>query len=245
MTEQADGIISGINNIKEALDAGKTPDKIWVARPPKNPRVKELIQEIRARGLNFQYVPIEKLNRTAGLNHQGVAASLSVVNFTTVTDLIKHTSKTNGLLLLLDRISDVRNFGAICRTAYGAGVTGIVLPEKGSANINNDAMRTSAGALHHLQIAKANDLRKVVTELLKANINVFALDTNTPQTIYDTDLTGACAIILGSEDQGVYTELLRKATKAVKIPMPGSLESLNVSVSAGIVLFEAVRQRMH
>jgi 23S rRNA (guanosine2251-2'-O)-methyltransferase len=191
------------------------------------------------------YVPAEKLKRMSSKNHQGVICLLSVVSFSSVDDLIfkAYNDGREPFLLILDRITDVRNFGAIVRTAECAGVDGIIIPEKGSVPITSDAMKTSAGALNHLPVCKEKDLKKTIQLLHDNGIRVLACTEKTERSIYQLNLAGPIAIIMGSEEDGISDNLLRQADELARIPLKGKIGSLNVSVAAGIALYEVVRQK--
>ena len=238
-------MIYGTRAVIEAIAAGKEIDKVMVQAGLSNDLVKELIGVARNNNIPITFVPAEKLKRISSKNHQGVICLLSVVAFASVDDLIykAYNEGREPFFLILDRITDVRNFGAIVRTAECAGVDGIILPDKGSVPITSDAMKTSAGALNHLPICREKDLKKTIQLLHDNGIRVVACTEKTERSIYELNLTGPVTIILGSEEDGISDVLLRQADDLAQIPLKGKIGSLNVSVAAGIALYEVVRQK--
>jgi 23S rRNA (guanosine2251-2'-O)-methyltransferase len=200
---------------------------------------------VRENNVPFQYVPDEKLNRITGKNHQGVIAFISSVVYHNIESIIPGIFEQGEipLILLLDSITDVRNMGAIARSAECAGVHAIVIPEKGSAQINADAVKTSAGALHHIPVCRVKSLVNTVKFLKDCGLHVLAATEKANDLYFTTDFQKPVAIILGAEDVGVNADLLRIADTLVKIPMKGQISSLNVSAATSVILFEAVRQR--
>jgi 23S rRNA (guanosine2251-2'-O)-methyltransferase len=231
-----------VQPVLEALRAGKEIDKLLVQRELGNI---EVLEFARLRGIPVQKVPHEKLDRITRKNHQGVIAFVAVVNYAKLENIVADVFERGEtpLLLLLDRITDVRNFGAIARTAEAAGVQALVIPAKGAAQINADAMKTSSGALNFLPVCREADLVQTVRYLQDSGIQVVACTEKVSATIYDLDLTIPTALILGSEEDGVSDELLRIVDCLASIPMIGRVASLNVSVANGIVLYESIRQR--
>jgi 23S rRNA (guanosine2251-2'-O)-methyltransferase len=195
--------------------------------------------------ISAQQVPVEKLNRITGKNHQGVIAFLSEVTYVDITTLLPSIFEKGDdpLILLLDGVSDVRNFGAIARSAECAGVHAIVIPASGSAAINADAIKTSAGALHRIPVCRHRDLLTVMRFLKESGLRLFAATEKATDSMYATDMRGPAGLILGSEDTGISAQLLKISDSWVSIPMKGTIASLNVSVAAGVVLFEMLRQR--
>ncbi len=238
-------MIYGTRAVMEAIAAGKEIDKVIIQSGLTNDLVKELIGVARSNNIPVVYVPAEKLKRMSSKNHQGVICLLSAVSFSSVDDLIfkAYNDGREPFLLILDRITDVRNFGAIVRTAECAGVDGIIIPEKGSVPITSDAMKTSAGALNHLPVCKEKDLKKTIQLLHDNGIRVLACTEKTERSIYQLNLSGPIAIIMGSEEDGISDNLLRQADELARIPLKGKIGSLNVSVAAGIALYEVVRQK--
>jgi 23S rRNA (guanosine2251-2'-O)-methyltransferase len=238
-------MIYGTRAVMEAIRASRDIETILIQKGVNNDLVHELIGVAKKGGLPVSYVPEQKLASLSKKNHQGVIALLSSVHFESLENIV-HRVFSEGLepfILLLDRVTDVRNFGAIVRTAETAGIQAIVIPEKGSAPISADAMKTSAGALNHVPVCRVKNLKQTIRDLKNSGVKIVACTEHTSTIIFNTDLTGPLALIMGSEEDGVSTELLKEADQLGKIPMAGKIGSLNVSVSAGIALYEAVRQK--
>jgi 23S rRNA (guanosine2251-2'-O)-methyltransferase len=240
-----DNYIFGIHAVLEAVHAGKDLDKVLIRRGAGSDLLKKLMGELSRMEIPVQQVPVEKLNRITGKTHQGVIAFLSEVSYLDVTTLLPSIFEKgeDPLILLLDGVSDVRNFGAIARSAECAGVHAIVIPSSGSAAINADAIKTSAGALHRIPVCRHRDLLTVLRFLQESGLRLFAATEKAADSLYATDMTGPAGIILGSEDTGISSQLLKVADSWVSIPMKGTIASLNVSVAAGVMLFEVLRQR--
>ncbi|MBO9639420.1 23S rRNA (guanosine(2251)-2'-O)-methyltransferase RlmB [Siphonobacter aquaeclarae] len=235
-------IVFGIQPVLEAIRAGKEIDKLLVQRELGNV---EVLEFARLRGIPTQKVPGPKLDQITRKNHQGVIAFVSAINYAKLENVVAgifDEGKT-PLLLILDRVTDVRNFGAIARTAECAGVQAIVIPTKGAAQINSDAMKTSSGALNFIPVCRENDLVQTIRFLQESGIQVVGCTEKVSKTLYEADLTGPTAVIMGSEEDGISDTLLRIADELVSIPMTGRVSSLNVSVANGVMLFEAIRQR--
>jgi len=239
--------VYGIRAVIEAIDSGKEIESLFVQRGLGGALFLELKQLLAQRGISYQQVPIEKLNRMTRKNHQGVIAVISPITYQRTEDIVPtiYESGEVPLLLILDGITDVRNLGAIARTAECAGVHALVVPKKSSAEINPDAIKTSAGALYKINVCREDSLLKTARLLQESGIQLVACTEKTDRSLYELDYTGPTALLLGSEEQGIADELLRIADHLAKIPMVGSIASLNVSVSAGVALYEAVRQRAH
>lgn len=240
-----DNYIFGIHAVLEAVHAGKDLDKVLVRRGAGSDLLKKLMGVLGSREIPIQQVPVEKLNRITGKNHQGVIAYLSEISYVDITSLLPSIFEKgeDPMILLLDGVSDVRNFGAIARSAECAGVHAIVIPNSGSAAINADAIKTSAGALHRIPVCRHRDLLTVLKFLKESGLRLFAATEKAADSVYSTDMTGPAAVILGSEDTGISPQLLKVADTWVSIPMKGTIASLNVSVAAGVLLFEILRQR--
>ena len=238
-------MVFGTRAVIETIKSGKSIDKIFIQKDLKNDLISELLLLLRGAMVPVSKVPLEKLNRFTRKNHQGVVAFTSPIDFVKLSNIVANSYEngTAPLVLILDRITDVRNFGAICRTAECAGVNGIVIPAKGGAAINSDAVKTSAGALNYLSICKEYDLVESAKYLKNSGFQVVACTEKTDQLIYEAELNLPTCIILGSEEDGISEELLEIADHKLGIPIGGQIESLNVSVAAGIMLFECVRQR--
>jgi 23S rRNA (guanosine2251-2'-O)-methyltransferase len=237
--------IFGIHAVLEAARAGKDLDKVLVRRGGGSDLLKKLLAVLSKMEIPVQQVPGEKLNRITGKNHQGVIAFLSEVSYVEIATLLPSIFEKgeDPLILLLDGISDVRNFGAIARSAECAGVHAIVIPASGSAAINADAVKTSAGALHRIPVCRHRDLLTVMRFLKESGLRMFAATEKATDSMYATEMTGPAGLVLGSEDTGISAQLLKIADSWVSIPMKGTIASLNVSVAAGVLLFEILRQR--
>lgn len=237
--------IFGIRAVIEAIKAGRDLETIYVQRGLSGDLFLELKALLNHTLIPLNVVPAEKLNRMTSKNHQGVIAVISPVTYQHIEDIIPaiYERGETPLILILDRVTDVRNMGAIARSAACAGVHAIVMPLKNSAQINADAIKTSAGALFSIPVCRHNSLHKVCLFLQDSGLQIVACTEKTNELIYVPDYTVPTAIVMGSEDEGIADDLLRVADHLAKIPMSGVIESLNVSVSAGIILYEAVRQR--
>jgi 23S rRNA (guanosine2251-2'-O)-methyltransferase len=240
-----ESVIFGTRSVMEAVRAGKSIDKILIKNGLSNELFGELYQLIKDNNVSFQYVPVDKLNRITRKNHQGIIALLSSVEIYRIEDLIPgiYERGEDPLVLILDGITDVRNFGAIIRTAECAGVHAVVVPEKGAARMGEDAMKTSAGALNLVPVCRSSNLQATIDFLRQSGITMIAATEKAKDNYTQTDMKGPLAIMMGSEDTGISPLLLRKADILAKIPLKGKIASLNVSVAAGLMLFEAVRQR--
>lgn len=239
-------MIFGTRAVMEAIRAGREIEKIYIQSGLSNDLIKELIQLAREFQAPYTFTPQEKLNRLSSKNHQGVICVLAAIQYASLDNLIAAAYEAGRapFLLLLDRITDVRNFGAIARTAECAGLDAIVIAEKGNAPMTADAVKTSAGALNHLPVCRSNDLRKTIQQLRENGIRVVVCTEKAAKLIYEADLNAPLALVMGSEEDGVSPELLRQADELVKIPMKGRVGSLNVSVAAGVAIYEAIRQKL-
>jgi 23S rRNA (guanosine2251-2'-O)-methyltransferase len=237
--------IFGLRPIIEAIQAGKEIDTLFIQKGLKNELFQELWQLVRSHKVNYKHVPVEKLNRLTRKNHQGVFAFISPVSFHKTDHVIQEVFERGEtpLFLILDRVTDVRNFGAIVRTAECSGVHAVIVPEKGSAAINGDALKTSAGALHNIPICREFNLKATIEYLKNCGLQMVGCTEKTDDMIYAPDYSLPTAIIMGSEEDGISPEYLKLCDHKAKIPMSGTIGSLNVSVSAGVILYEAVRQR--
>lgn len=237
--------IFGIRAILEAIKAGKDIEKIMIQRGLSGPLIKELHQANREFGIPFQYLPQEKFKKWGQKNHQGVIATLSEITYQQIENILPgvYENGEDPFLLVLDQISDVRNFGAIARTAECAGVHAIIIPEKGNAAINADAIKSSAGALHKIPVCRVKSLAKTVETLKENGLQIVAASEKSSSTYHDVNYNLPTAVIMGAEDHGISAELLKIADHLVGIPLKGTIESLNVSVATGIILFEGLRQK--
>jgi 23S rRNA (guanosine2251-2'-O)-methyltransferase len=238
-------LIYGIRPIIEAIHAGKEIDKLFIQAGLKGELYKELNDLIYKNRIPTQYVPIEKINKLAPNNNQGVVGFLSQVSYQSLENIIMATFEDGRvpLILILDRITDVRNFGAIVRTAECTGVDAIVIPSRGAAQINEDAIKTSAGAVHTMNICREDNLKTTIHFLKASGLQVVAATEKTRINYTDADFTKPTAIIMGSEEDGVSNEYLRLCDQQLAIPLFGNIKSLNVSVACGVMLYEAIRQR--
>ena len=238
--------IFGLRAIIEAINSGKEIEKVYLQKEIKGALASELNGLIKKNKIASSFVPVEKLNNLSKFqNHQGAVAKISSIGFTDLEELIEtviNSSKT-PLFLLLDQISDVRNLGAIIRTAECTGVNGIILPAHGSAPVNSEAIKTSAGAAFKVPICRVDHILDAIYQLQAAEIEIVAVTEKTNTTLFDIDLTKPTALVLGSEHKGISTSVLKIANTKGKIPLMGEIESLNVSVAGGVALYEIVRQR--
>lgn len=237
--------IYGIRAVMEAIHANEPIDKVFIQKGLKGDLSKTLEGLIRKNNINSSYVPIEKLNRLTTKNHQGVVANISPITFHTFETLVEQVIavKEKPLFLLLDQLSDVRNFGAIIRTAECSGVDGIIIQKKGAAPVTADTIKTSAGAAFKVPIARTDHMKDAIFYLQASGIHIVAATEKTGTTLYEVPLNKPLAIILGAEDKGISPSILKLADHTAKIPLLGEIGSLNVSVACGVILYEVVRQR--
>lgn len=238
-------MIFGIRAVIEAVEAGKEIDKIIVRKDLQGDLAKELFSVLNSNNITVQRVPVERLTRYTRKNHQGVIAFLSAISYENIEDIIPflYENAKNPFIVLLDGITDVRNFGAIARTCEVAGVDAIVIPAKASVSVNADAVKTSAGALLKIPVCKEQNLTTTIKYLKDCGIKVVAATEKSSKLYTEVDYKGPIAIVMGAEDVGVSTENLRISDNLVRIPQFGTIASLNVSVATGIILYEAIRQR--
>jgi 23S rRNA (guanosine2251-2'-O)-methyltransferase len=245
--EQETTVIFGLRAIIEAIESGSSINKIYLQKGLRGNLFFELDKLIKSNKIAISTVPLEKLNRLSkNNNHQGAVAQISPISFFDLEELITATlEKTETpLFLLLDQISDVRNFGAIIRTAECTGVNGIVIQNNGSAPVNAETIKTSAGAAFKVPIAKVNHIKDALFLLQAEGIKTVAATEKTESSIFDVDFKQPMAIIMGSEHRGVNPSILKMVDYKAKLPLLGTIESLNVSVACGAFLYESVRQRM-
>ncbi len=240
-----DNLIYGIRPVIEAVQAGKTLDKVFIQKGLQGDLFRDMRNLLLKTDVQIQYVPIEKLNRLTRKNHQGVVAFLSLIPYQDIEIILPGLFEQGEvpMILMLDRISDVRNFGAIARTAECAGVHAIIIPDKGAAQINEDAVKTSAGALHRIPVCKSPNFIDSIKFLKNSGLQIIAATEKGSSYYHAIDMNVPCALVLGSEEDGISPNLILAVDLLVKIPILGEIESLNVSVAAGIILYEAVRQR--
>lgn len=242
---ESNQMIFGIRAVIEAIRSGKEIESLYLQRGLAGELFQELKILINEHTIAWQQVPVEKLTRITQKNHQGVVAFISPIIYQKIEDIVPAIYEKGQvpLILILDGITDVRNMGAIARTAECAGVHAIIVPLKGSAQINPDAIKTSAGALYKIPVCRHESMARTAAFLRESGLQLVACTEKTNDNLYQPDYTGPTAIILGSEEDGISDELIRISDHLAKIPMFGEIESLNVSVSAGVLIYEAIRQR--
>lgn len=240
-------LVFGINTVTETIKAGSEIDRILIQKElEKSNKFREIIDLARAEGIPISKAPLFKFNKITRKNHQGVLAFISAVKYLPLHNVLQAIFEEGRVpfFLILDRITDVRNFGAICRTAECAGVDAIIIPKKETAQINSDAMKTSSGALNFISVCREDSLKDAVQFLKDSGLQIIACSEKGEKNIYEVDFTVPTAIIMGSEDDGISMDMMKKADLITQIPMSGKINSLNVSVATGIILFEAVRQKI-
>ena len=239
--------IYGLRAIIEAVNSNEEIDKVFLQKGLKGDLMKELEGLLRRNEINMVYVPVEKLNRLTKSNHQGAVANISPISFHTIEELVEKANEKEGpaLFLLLDQLSDVRNFGAIIRTAECTGVDGIIVQKKGAAPVTADTIKTSAGAAYKVPIAKVDHLKDAVFYLQASGIKIVSATEKTNDSVYDISFKESIAIVMGAEDRGITPSILKASDYRAKLPLLGEIESLNVSVACAVFLYEAVRQRMN
>ncbi len=237
--------IFGTRAVIEAVKNNRTIDKVFIKKGLNNDLFQELHQLLKEYHVAFQFVPIEKINRITRKNHQGVLALLSPVEFHRIETLLPGLFETgvDPFILVLDQITDVRNFGAIVRSAECAGIQTIIIPEKGMAAIGADAVKTSAGAIHHMPICRVENLPNTIQFLKESGIKIVAATEKSNVVYTRANLNTPLAIVMGSEESGISDQILRLADEQLQIPIVGKIESLNVSVAAALMIYEAVRQK--
>lgn len=238
-------MIFGIRAVIEAVEAGKEIDKVIVKRELQGDLFRELSGVLAAKGIPVQRVPLERIDRYTRKNHQGVIAFLSAVTYEKIEDIIPflYEQGKNPFIVVLDGLTDVRNFGAIARTCEVAGVDAIVIPARGSVTVNADAVKTSAGALLKIPVCKEDNLTQAIQFLKNSGLKVVAATERAAQFYTDIKYEGPVAIVLGSEDMGISNDNLRICDDLVKVPQFGTIQSLNVSVAAGVLIYEVIRQK--
>ena len=237
--------IYGIRSVIEAINSSKDIDKVFIQTGLKGTLIGKLESLIRKNKINSSYVPVQKLDRLSKKNHQGVIARISPIKFLNMEELgEKLNSSKNPFVLILDQINDVRNFGAIIRTAEISEVNGIIIQNSSSAPINSDTIKTSAGAIFNIPICKVNHIKDAIYHLKSMDISIISASEKAEKNIYDVDFKKPVAIIMGSEQRGINKSVISISDEVVRLPMYGKIESLNVSVACGIFLYEVVRQRI-
>lgn len=238
--------IYGIHAITEAISAGQDLNKIIIQKGEASPLLQQLLKQARDLNIPLQYVPKESSLFPSSKNHQGVLAHVSPINYHKLENIIPQIFENGEVpfILLLDRVTDVRNFGAIARSAYCAGVHAIVIPDSGSAQITDDAIKTSAGALHHIPVCREKNMKTTMELLNQSGLTTIACSEKGKQMLHELNLTVPVAIVMGNEETGIADDIIKRCTHLAKIPLEFGVQSLNVSVAAGIAAYETVRQRL-
>ena len=238
-------MIFGVRAVIEAVQAGKEIDKILIKRDIQSDLSKELFAALKGTVIPVQRVPVERINRITRKNHQGVVAFISSITYQKIEDLVPYYFEQgkNPILIMLDGITDVRNFGAIARTCECAGVDAVIIPSKNSVSVNADAVKTSAGALHTLPVCREQNLLHTIKFLKESGFKIVAATEKGDYDYTKANYNDPVCIIMGAEDTGVPYEHLALCDEWIKIPMKGTIESLNVSVAAGVLIYEAMKQR--
>lgn len=244
--EDAD-VIFGVRAVIEAIKAKREINKIMIQKGMNKELFNELKEALKGNDYNLQFVPIEKLNAITRQNHQGVVAYSSPVEYRNIEEIVDEKLEKGEkiCILVLDRITDVRNFGGIARTAECQGVDAILIPAKGSALVTSDAIKTSAGALNRIPVCKTDDLKNTLFYLQQSGIRLIACTEKAKSNLYETNLRGNIAVIMGSEENGITQDLINMSDIDTKIPMRGAIASLNVGVAAGMLLYEKTRQELY
>lgn len=239
-------IIYGVRAILEALESGEAIDKVWILKGTQSALSLELLKNLTQKKIQIIFVPAERLNRFSNKNHQGAVAQISPLKTFEMEVIIEKVivNKKNPIFVLLDGITDVRNFGAILRSAVAAGIDAVFIPQSGSAPLNSDVIKTSAGGAFKIPISKVQHLKDVIFRLNASDIPVIGISEKAEKTIYELNLKGPVAFVFGSEDQGISRGLLKILNDKAKIPMTNAIQSLNVSVACGVSFFEIQRQRL-
>jgi 23S rRNA (guanosine2251-2'-O)-methyltransferase len=239
-------LVIGKQAVLEAMQTGKQLDRIYITKDVRGMIAEEILSLAKQQAVPVNKVPVEKLNGFNINNHEGCVALLAKVQYFDLQAVIDYAVGKGEapLFLILDGITDIRNIGGIARTAWCCGVHAIIIPDKGVGALNEDAILTSAGALEKIAVCRANSLMKAVDELHLNGIKVYASDMTAEKIIAETNFTEPCAIVMGSEDKGIYPALMKICDAKIKIPMKGDFESLNVSVATGMILYEVMRQRI-
>jgi 23S rRNA (guanosine2251-2'-O)-methyltransferase len=240
-------LIYGLHPVLEALEEGKEFDKVFMLNGSPNPQIRELKAKLFERGVFVKFVPLQKLNRLTSKNHQGVAAFISPIEFYDIENLLPQLFEEGKtpFILALDSITDIRNLGAITRTAECAGVDAILVPMNHMASINADAIKSSAGALLKVPICRTMNFNKSIKYLQDSGLKIVAATEKGNQAYDEIEYTEPCTIVMGSEDVGIDKDLLKISDHLAVLPMKGEIQSLNVSVATGIMLYEVVKQRIH
>ncbi|MEG2282659.1 MAG: 23S rRNA (guanosine(2251)-2'-O)-methyltransferase RlmB [Rikenellaceae bacterium] len=238
-------LVFGVRPVLEAIEAGKQIDRVFIRQGADTPHIMQIMALCREKDIVAQFVPVEKLNKLTRNNHQGVIAQVSPVEYFEIEDILEKVLRSDKtpLIVLMDSITDIRNFGAIARSCECAGVDALIMPKKNSAPVNGDAVKSSAGALNLIPICRVGSIRNTLKLLADQGLTIVAATEKAEKVIYDADLTKPMVLVMGSEDKGISREVLKMCDVTVSIPMIGKTESLNVSAAAAVILFETLRQR--
>ena len=240
-----ENIVFGIRPVVEAIESHKQIEKLYIKRGAEGQLMNELKDLCMRHHLRWQDVPIEKLNRLTRGNHQGVVAQMAAIDYVTVEDILERVPEDETpLIVVFDGVTDIRNFGGIARSAECAGAHGLITPLKNSAPVNADAIKTSAGALNVIPVARVGSIRNTLKALQADGFQIVAATEKSRKLLYDADFRKPTAIVMGAEDVGISKEVLKLCDEQLAIPLIGHIESLNVSAAAAIMLFEVVRQRI-
>lgn len=239
-------VLFGARPVMEAIDAEKQIDRVYIKKGSDSPLVLRVIEMCRQFNVNFQEVPIEKLNRLTRGNHQGIVAQISPIEYYEIENVLEDVAKSGEvpLIMVMDSVTDVRNFGAIARSAECAGAHAIVMSSKNSAPVNGEAIRSSAGALTIIPVCRVGSIKLLLKTMSEMGMQIVSATEKANTVVYDADFTKPTVIVMGSEDKGISKDILKMSDVEVAIPIIGSVESLNVSCAASVILFEVVRQRL-
>ena len=242
----SDNLIFGIRPVVEAVQAGRQMEKVYMRKGAEGTLMLELRDLCLRHRIRVQEVPVEKLNRLVRGNHQGVVAQIAPIEYVELSGILERVpDDETPLIVLFDGVTDVRNFGAIARSAECAGAHGIIAPLKNSAPVNSEAIRSSAGALSRIPVCRVGSIRNTLKALQAEGMQVVAATEKSRRLLYEADFTRPTVIVMGSEESGISKEVLKLCDEQLAIPMVGAVESLNVSAAAAVMLFEVVRQRIH
>lgn len=237
--------IFGIRAILEAIESGKSIDRVWLLKGTQSKLFEQLLHVLRNKNIAFSFVPVERLDRFSSKNHQGAVARIGALSTQEMEPLIESVlkEKENPVFVLLDGVTDTRNFGAILRSAAATGVDAVFISSTGSAPLNGDVVKTSAGGAFKVPISKVQHLKDVVYYLKAHDIPTLGITEKSTETLYDSDLKGPLALVFGAEDVGISNGLLKILDHKAKLPMTEAVDSLNVSVACAVVFYETIRQR--
>jgi 23S rRNA (guanosine2251-2'-O)-methyltransferase len=245
MFKSKEEIIYGYHPVLEAIQGGINVDKVLFSKNLSRSKYEEILYLCRQQNIPTQFVPREKLSRITNQNHQGIIAINALIDYQDIEQIIPHVYEQGNtpLVLILDGVTDVRNFGSIARSAECAGVDAIIIPLRGSAQINSEALKTSAGALSSIPVCRVDSLADLIDYLQETGLSVYAITEKGEKPYYEENFENPTALIMGDEEAGISDVLLEKANELLSIPMKGKISSLNVSVAAGIILFETIKKK--